>query len=137
MIKLKKFDETTDVVLCDPATGTELVHEDGRKVSVTMYGAHSAHFKSVKNQQLNKRLKSPNRKITAEQAQENELKLFVDNTVSLNNFDGVDLDDGVDYTQSDAQTLYTNHPWVVDQIDAVITEMGNFISQSTTKSKKG
>lgn len=134
MIKIDKFEETTDVVVLHPVDGTELVHEDGRKVSITVYGTHSAHFQSLTNQQLNKRLKNPNRKLTAEQSKERQIQLLVDSTVSLNNFDGVDLGNG-EVDVEDVYNVYCDYPWLMEQVDSAMVELGNFTSKPTKKRK--
>lgn len=136
MIKINKFSETTEIVLLDPVSGTELVHEDGRKVSITAYGAHSSHAQALMNERVNKRIKNPNRKLTAEQQKEQGIKLLADCTISLNNFDGVDLGDG-QIDDKDPLKLYTDYPWVRDQVDVELNELGNFIQQPLPKTKKG
>lgn len=129
------FDDTHDLVITHPTDGLDLINDNGKPVTVTIYGSQSDKYKKAKNKALNKRMSKVNRKTTAEQVEADAIELLVGCTKSFNNFDNVDFGNGI-IDPKDFASAYADTPWFKDQVDAGIVDNTLFSQPSSTKSEK-
>lgn len=125
--------DTTEVELVHPSTGEVLLNGDGSPMTITVYGPYSSHYKSVSNNQQNRRLMKAQRmggkvNITAEEIEASGLDLLVKCTVSWN----LTLDEKPEKFSTDkAREIYTEYPWVREQVDAVFGDTRAFLEKSS------
>lgn len=125
------FEDTAKVVITHPVTDVDLVHPDGTKVSITVYGSQSRQYKNAKTKALNNRMLKKNKLMTAEQVEANAAEMLASCTESFNNFDGCEFDgyDG-EYTAENAKEIYLGVSWLKDQVDIAIADNAVFSTPS-------
>lgn len=126
-----KVQETTDVELVHPKTGEVLTNDDGSAMVITVYGPYSSHYKSVNHAQQNKRLMKAQRmggkmNLTAEELEASALDLLVKCTagwkITLEDDGGLE-----EFSEAKAREVYTDLPWVRDQIEAAFGDSRSFL----------
>ena len=120
---------TADIVIVHPATGEDLINENGKPITVTVFGSQSDEFKKAKNKALNKRMMNVGKKTTAETAEADGIDLLVACTKSFNNFAKVEFSNGV-VDVKDFKKAYTDDSWFKDQVDAGIANNALFMPAS-------
>ena len=116
-----KVKDTTEVELVHPRSGETLGNEDGSPMTITVYGPYSSHYKAVSHAQQNARLAKAQRmggkmSLTAEELEASSLDLLVKCTESWN----ITLDKKPEeFSQDKARQVYTEHPWVREQVESV------------------
>ena len=124
-----KVKETTDVELVHPATGETLLNDDGTAMTITVHGPYSSVYKSISHNQQNKRMMKAQRtggklNLTAEEMEASSLDLLVKCTEGWN----VTLDkEPEEFSQDKVRQVYTEHPWVREQVDAVFGDTRAFL----------
>ena len=124
-----KVKETTDVELVHPATGETLLNDDGTPMTITVHGPYSSVYKSISHNQQNKRLMKAQRtggklNLTAEEIEASSLELLVKCTEGWS----LTLDkEPEDFSQDKVRQVYTDHPWVREQVDAVFGDTRAFL----------
>lgn len=134
-IKLQKFSKTTDIIIKHPVSGVELEHEDGRKLSVTVYSTESIEYADAVNRSADRVSRVNFKKLNSEEKREYTIMLLADCIKSFNNFDGVDLGDG-EVDPSDKKGILRSYKWLRDQIDDEMGDLGNFIVNDSGSKKK-
>lgn len=133
MLKIE-FNDTAKVVITHPVEGTDLMDDEGKPMTVTVYGSQSKAYREAKNRQLDRQLKKKGGagKTTAAEVEEAGAQLLADCTASFDN-----LDIGVGELEiTAAKYIYLNHPWLKDQIDAAIVDNSVFLKTDSTKPEK-
>ena len=136
MIKLDKFTDTTDIVITHPVTGTELEHEDGRKLTVTVFSTESIEYADAINRSADRMANVNLKKLNASEKREFTIKLLADCIVSFNNFDEVDLGSGI-VDPKDKTGLLRSHKWLRELVDTEMGDLGNFVDKTSVSKKKG
>jgi hypothetical protein len=121
--------EGVDLHLTHPVTGEPLLDTDGKPVTIRLLGMDSSRYRRHNRALLNRRLENPAKKPTADQIDEDNLAMFVALTVGWSGIglDGVDLE----FSEANAQKVYTRLPWVREQADAFIGDRKNFLRVSS------
>ena len=124
-----KVKETTELELVHPATGETLLNDDGTPMTITVHGPYSSVYKSISHNQQNKRLMKAQRtggklNLTAEEIEASSLELLVKCTEGWS----LTLDkEPEDFSQDKVRQVYTDHPWVREQVDAVFGDTRAFL----------
>lgn len=124
-----KVKETTDVELLHPATGETLTNEDGSVMTITVHGPYSSTYKAISHAQQNKRLMKAQRtggklNLTAEEIEASSLDLLIKCTAGWN----ITLDKKPEeFSQDKARKVYTEMPWVREQVDAIFADTRAFL----------
>jgi len=136
MLKLDRFTDTTEIVVVHPVTGADLEHDDGRKLSVTVFSTESRAYADAVNKSADRMANVNIKKLNAEEKREFTIKLLADCIVSFNNFDEVDLGEGV-VDPADKLGILRNHKWLREHVDTEMGDLGNFVETPSTGKKKG
>jgi len=136
MLKLDKFSDTTDLVITHPVTGADLEHDDGRKLTVTAYSTESLAYQDALNKHSERMANVNIKKLNTSEKREYTIKLLADCIVSFNNFEDVDLGDGI-VDPNDKLSILRGHKWLREQIDTQIGDLGNFVEKPSKSKKKG
>ena len=121
--------DTTDVELVHPKTGEVLTNDDGSTMVITVHGPYSSHYKAVTHAQQNKRLMKAQRmggkiNLTAEELEASSLDLLIKCTADWK----ITLDKGLEtFSEDKVRQVYTEMPWVRDQIEAVFGDTRAFL----------
>jgi len=121
--------DTTDVELTHPKTGETLTNGDGSPMVITVHGPYSKHYKAVAHAQTNKRLMKAQRmggkmNLTAEEIEAATLEQLVKCTAGWK----ITLDKEPEkFSEDKAREVYTNMPWVRDQVEAVFGDTRAFL----------
>lgn len=134
-IQLNGFSTTTDIVIKHPVSGIELEHEDGRKLTVTVYSPESKEYADAINKSADRTANVNLKKLSSEEKREFTAMLLADCVKSFNNFDDVDLGNGL-IDPKDKKGILRSHKWLRDQIDTEMGDLGNFVVQDTQTKKK-
>lgn len=124
-----KVKETTNVEIVHPATDEILLNDDGTPMTITVHGPYSSVYKSISHNQQNRRLMKAQRtggklNLTAEEIEASSLELLVKCTESWS----LTLDkEPEDFSQDKVRQVYTDHPWVREQVDAVFGDTRAFL----------
>ena len=113
-----KSDEIV-ITIVHPATGEALLNDDKSPMTITVYAPHSKEYKSVMNEQTNKRLKAMQKKgkneITAEDIEAATLEILSKTTKEWNITYG---NESPKLTVSKAKEVYDKVFWIKAQIEA-------------------
>lgn len=136
--KLETYTDTAEIILRHPEYEVDIEHEDGRPVSITIYGDHSDFHRKAVNRRLNRKIKNPKsgKKKTIEELADENIELLAECTVSLNNFDGVDFGKGEIPKDITPAELYAEYPFVKEQIQRDMNVLGNFREKPKPKTRK-
>ena len=123
--------DTTEVELTHPITGEMLLNDDGSTMTVTVYGPYSDTYRKINHDQQNKRLMRAQRtggkvNLTAEEIEASGLELLVKCTADWK----ITLEDGKGvepFSHDAARDVYTQYPWLREQIDAVFGDTKAFL----------
>jgi hypothetical protein len=121
--------DTTDVELVHPKTGEVLTNDDGSPMVITVHGPYSKNYKSVIHAQQNKRLMKAQRMggkmtLTAEELEASAMDLLVKCTADWK----ITLDKGLEkFSEEKVRQVYTDMPWVRDQVEAVFGDTRAFL----------
>jgi len=125
---LSKFDLAADqgeTLELRAPNGDVMFQSDGKTpVTLKLLSADSATMVAARNLSLNMAAKRAGRN-TAEAVQADNIRLFAKATVS---WSGVGLgEDDTPFSFDNAVKLYTQFPFIREQVDAFITERSNFM----------
>lgn len=109
--------DTVTVTLKHFATDEPLLKDDGKEMTITVYAPHSAQYKEVLHEQVNKRIQkaSKGKKVTftAEDMENSTLDLLAKTTKEWN----IQLNGkSPKFSVADAIDLYTKLPWLRQQV---------------------
>ncbi len=127
--------ETTDVHLRDPGTDDLLHDENGKPVTVTVYGPGSKPYAKARSAAENRAIDKFKRKgktdQTPEEKLENTVAFLSACTVSLNNFDYKGASDA-----AAIKAMYGDRTigFINDQVDKAMGDWANFTKPSETAS---
>jgi hypothetical protein len=110
-------DDTITVELKHPVTEDNLVKDDGKPMTITVYAPHSSIYKAQMHEQTNKRIQkaAKGKKVTftAEELENSMLELLAKTTkdwsIQLNN-------KSPKYSVAEAMDLYAKLPWLKQQV---------------------
>lgn len=124
-----KVKETTDVELVHPVTGEALLNADGSPMTITVHGPYSKRYKQISHAQQNKRLMKAQRtggklNLTAEEIEASALDLLVKCVEGWN----ITLDEEPEaFSPEKARDVFTDLPWVREQVDAAFGDTRAFL----------
>lgn len=127
---LGKVKETGTLVLHHPETDETLYDDDGNEMYVELYGQDSKQYKQITNAQQNRniqKMQRGKRGMTAEQMEANALEILAGCTVSWNiviNGEKPECDEAT------VKQVYTDYPWLREQVDNFIYDRTNFFMKS-------
>jgi hypothetical protein len=122
--------ETVDVEIVD-SNGIVITNDDGSPIVITVYGPYSDFYKKTMHAQQNKRLAKAQRmggkmNLTAEELEAGALDLLVKCTkgwkLTLNDGEGF-----LKFNEENVRKVYTEEPWVRDQVEAVMGDTRAFL----------
>lgn len=134
MLKIQKPSDTADIMVVHPVYG-QLEHDDGTKLSVTIYGPETAEHDYALDQAADRNAESDYSSLTREEKRQRKILLIADCIKSFNNFEDVDLGYGkVD--PEDKVAILSNCRWLREILDNSILDMRNFIPKDVKSKKK-
>ena len=124
LMDLKPTSDTIEVFLKHPATGDDLLNDDGGEMTITVYAPHSKEYKAAIHKQTNKRLKAASRKgsvgsISAEELEESGFDLLCGTVASWDITFGKEKPK---LTIEKARTLFTEVFWIKDQVEEAVRD---------------
>jgi len=130
LLAIGKTKETTDVTLYNPITSEVLTNDDGSEMTVTVHGPYSSKYKAISHQQQNRRLQKAQRtggklNMTAEEIEASGLDLLVKCVEDWNITLGGDKPA---CTESKVREVFTELPWLREQIDSAIGDTQSFLA---------
>lgn len=95
-------------------------------IAITVFSSDSKKYRAVVHKLRNDRMGKRSSKVSSEQIEKNAMDILVACTESWRNmmFDGKDLE----CTPENVRMIYTELPWVYDQVDTHIGDRTNFLS---------
>lgn len=124
---LKPKSDTIDVILLHPATQEAILKDDKTEMSITVYLPHSAKYKEVVHDQVNRRIAKMQKKgkttLTAQEMEDTGLELLAKITKK---WDIVFNGETPKLTIPAAMELYREFPWIKDQVEEEINDATNF-----------
>lgn len=102
---------------------------------VMIYGKDSDIFRDYNDEKFNEAIRKAaengrrgltEKPQTSEERRKNRIELLVACTAG---FEAVEFNGPLEFTHSNANKLYSSLPWICDQIDAAIFELGNFMNR--------
>lgn len=128
---IKKPDETADMTLLNPyeEVPTPLMLDDDTPMTITVYGHDSAHYRQAQRDIKNKALADAQKKkkvdaTTIEKIEESALNLVSKCIKSWNIRLG---DEQPDCTPENIVKIFTEYPWMKDQVDIFMHDRANFL----------
>ena len=120
--------ESTDAFmsLVSPATGEVLLSDDGAEIGITLVGKDSDVYRKAQRVVTNRRLsKKTNATLTAERLESEANEVLARCTISWTGvvYEGNELE----FSFASAKMLYTQLPWVKEQVDEFVAERANFL----------
>ena len=117
------FNDTATLKVAHPVTG-EVIQNDGRPMTITVYGIESKKYQQVKSAIHNKRLahRGP---MTAEKEFSYDMDLLADCTASVDN---LDLGDGP-ISIENIRKEYVESKWLRDQVDMFMADRAAFLEE--------
>lgn len=114
--------------LVHPVEGTTLLDDDKEPVTIELYGADSDVFRKTIRALGNKALSKNQKKRTIEELEESTVKLLARVTVGWSGLkeDGEELE----FSIANAERLYTDYPWIKEQVDEFVQERSNFLTNA-------
>ena len=111
--------------LIHPKTGDVIATEAGADMVITLYGKDSDVYRKAQRTITNRRLsKKTNATLTAERLEAEANEVLAHCTDSWNIvYEGEEID--CNFTN--AKKVYTNLPWVKEQVDEFVAERSNFL----------
>jgi hypothetical protein len=129
--------EGADMEVLHPVTGKVLTIEEegpdkGQPVTIRLIGKDSEDYQKAAHKLANKRLNSVSKsgkiKVTTEELEEEELTLLI---LATKGWKGLTLNkEPFSYSPDNAKKLYTDFPFIREQVSAFITERGSFMGNS-------
>lgn len=126
-----KPQDTTDVTLYNPVTSEVLTNEDGSEMTVTVHGPYSKKYKTISHAQQNRRLQKAQRtggklNLSAEEIEAAGLDLLVKCVSGWN----ITLNgEKPDCTEAKVRDVFTEMPWVREQVDSALGDVQAFLSK--------
>lgn len=111
-----------------PESGEILRDDEGKTVSIELYGSASSIYRNAINAMNNRLTKTKRSKPTAEQMREESTLLLVACTAKMNNLGD---ESGVIKTKEQVKDLYEKDSmlWLRQQVDEAIGDIGNFLEK--------
>lgn len=130
LLKIGKPKETTEVILYHPVTSEVLTNEDGSNMTITVHGPYSKKYKAIAHAQQNRRLAKAQRggkmTLSAEEIENSAMELLVqcveDWTITLGGTKPK-------ATEAKVREVFTQLPWVKDQVDAALGDTQAFLEK--------
>jgi len=122
-----------EVVLRHPATGAELISEDGVPFAVTVLGEQSDVYQKALKASVNRRLADQNKKrkgnatMTVEEIEADEIALLA---AAVKSWRGIKLDgQSLEFSQENVRKVLQDKrfPWIRAQLMEAVRDEGNFI----------
>lgn len=131
LLNIGKTKETTSVTLYNPVNSEILLNEDRSEMTVTIHGPYSKKYKTISHAQQNRRLMKAQRtggklNLTAEEIEASALDLLVKCVDGWNITLGGEQPD---CTETKVREVFTDLPWVREQVDAALGDAQAFLSK--------
>ena len=131
LLNIGKTKETTSVTLYNPINSEILLNEDRSEMTVTIHGPYSKKYKTISHAQQNRRLMKAQRtggklNLTAEEIEASALDLLVKCVDGWNITLGGEQPD---CTEAKVREVFTDLPWVREQVDAALGDAQAFLSK--------
>lgn len=131
LMNIGKTKETTDVTLYNPVNSEVLTNEDGSEMTITVHGPYSKKYKAIAHAQQNRRLQKAQRtggklNLSAEEIEASALDLLIKCV------DGWSITLGgeqPDCTEAKVREVFTDLPWVREQVDAALGDAQAFLGE--------
>ena len=131
-LNVAKADVGVPMAVLNHKTSEPLVFEDEQgslqPVTITLLGAESGVVRAERRVQVNRRFRrglAQASKITAEETEAEALTLLVKQTVA---WQGVALgDDLLECTEANVRRVYTEFPWIRQQVDTFVNDISNYL----------
>lgn len=112
--------------------GSPAFNSDGSPVTIELRSDDDEVVKAQERLATNRRLKDIQRmRMTAEELESEALDKLAAATVRWNSFEDED-GSAIECNRANARTLYSQHPWLRDQVDRFIVDRTNFFLKSAT-----
>lgn len=124
--KSKAYEETATLKLVDPETKAE-IEEDGKPVTITLYGASSSKHRKAVDALLKANNKRGKREATLEERRNDSIDFLVTLSADTENFE--DENGEAIKTAEQFKTLYSDESisWVRDQVQEFVGDPLNFL----------
>jgi hypothetical protein len=130
LLDIGKTKDTTEVTLYHPVTSEVLTNKDSSPMTITVHGPYSKKYKSIAHAQQNRRLAKAQRggkmTLSAEEIESSAMELLVqcvaDWSITLGG-------EKPKCTEAKVREVFTNMPWVKDQVDAALGDAQAFLEK--------
>jgi len=127
------IDDVATVYLYHPLTDEMLMDDEGNPMWISVYGMDSSRYRQVTHEQQNRRIQTAQRSggkpsLTAEQLESASMDLLVKCTADWNLFVN---NEKPECNEKKARELYTEFPWIKDQVDMFMHDRKNFLANSS------
>lgn len=114
--------------LLNPSDGTVLMNDAGDEpLTITLYGSDSDTFRKAVRAYGNKKLNQKgNKKQSVEELEQTSSRLLANVTQCWSNI--VESGELLECTEKNAMHLYTEYPWIREQVDEFVNERSNFLT---------
>lgn len=117
--------------LLNPQTYSTLTDDEGNVATITLYGPDSTQLKSAQRSFMDKALKNGTRRkklnMSAEQIEAQSLDILVAATADWENI--AFGDEELDCTPANVRKVYTQVPFIREQVEEFINERSNFLGK--------
>lgn len=114
-----------DLTLRNPATGENLSGEDGKPITITLLGSDSGEYRKKLRSTANQRI-ATRKKQTVEQLEQEGVGLLAAVTTGWHNI--IVNGETLQFSKEKAAELYTQYPWIREQVDEFVNERANFLT---------
>ena len=146
MSALRSFDTITasesgaTLELHDPE-GNSFVDDDGNPITITVKGSDSKLYTQAQHdsvsKRINKRMGKGSMKLKSDEWEQDALDLLIKCTVG---WSGIVLDSkALEFSEANVRLVYTQFPWIREQVDEFVQDRGNFLgnlSKSSSPTRK-
>lgn len=130
-------EEGAELELRSPVDGSPLFNDEtGEPWTIRVLGMDSSRYQDVRHKLANRRLQKRGRggiKMTAQEIEAGDLELICEITLG---WSGITLNkEPFEFTKPNVRQLYTNWPWIREQVEEFIADRANFLGESSKSSK--
>lgn len=123
--------DTTTISLYHPATGKTLENADGTPMTITLHGPYSDRYKKILREQQQRRLSDvPRAARAATTVDSEELEAMTRELIARCIEDWkitLEGDETVPFSLEAVDSIFTEFPWVRDQVNAAIGNVADFL----------
>ena len=129
-IDLKQFETVNDgewLELLHPVSGLPIEDEDGAKMRLKLVGKDSDEYRKAQRATTERRLKSRSKaqRFDADALEQEATDVLVACTKDMQGF--ADNGEDLEFNPASVRKVYTNYPWIREQVDEFVDDRGNFM----------